>query len=233
MMHQRNRRLVLTLAASLLATVGVLAACTTDNGTTPLPGGGVDSGGGKDGAKSDGKVDEEEEDGGKPKDGGTTADCAAAKPRSNKGIFCFGGAGSNDAGQCDPTDDQVCCADEKVGMNFADPKCAPAGGCGFTPDAGGREWHCTEPSHCPGASPVCCVTKGWGGSPTTSPNTKDFPGCGVLFNGATDFFVGGSRCREDSCEAAELQLCSEDSECDSGQKCTLIKIANRFTGVCK
>lgn len=244
-MQQHTRRLAIILGASLLTTIGVLAACSTDNGTTPLPGqtGDGGGGGGKDGSKSDGNtVDPDDDSGTKPKDGG--ADCSAApKPRSNDGVFCFGGAGSNDGGQCDPAENKVCCADEKDSSGqFVPSKCAVAtvgsegynaGSCNLTPDAGGREWHCTEAAHCPNSGETCCVIAGWGGSPQAQPDTKDFPGCGNFFNSASDFFVGGSRCRSGGCNAAELTLCSSDDECGNGTTCHFFKLANRFTGVCK
>lgn len=110
-MQQRTRRLAIVLGGSLFATLGFLAACSTDNGTTPLPGQtGTDSG--RDTSKTDGgdKADDDDDDVTPVNDAGR--DCSAApKPRSNKGVFCFGGEGSNDGGSCDPAEKKVCCAD--------------------------------------------------------------------------------------------------------------------------
>jgi hypothetical protein len=241
-MQQRTRRLAFLVGATLLASIGLLAACSTDNGNTPLPGQTGD-GGGRDSAKGDGSGNPDD-DGSTPgpKDGG--ADCSAApKPRSNGGVFCFGGEGSNDGGQCDPGENKICCADQKdpsTGM-FVKAKCAvatpdtegyQAGSCNFPPDAGGREWHCTESKHCPNSGEACCVVAGSGGQPQAQEDKKDFPGCGNFFNTDQGFFVGGSRCRANGCNAGELTLCSSDAECETGT-CHFFKLANRFTGVCK
>ena len=240
-MQQRTRRLAVMFGGALLATIGVLAACSTDNGTTPLPGQtGGDSG--RDPSKTDGSsTEEEDETGGGKKD--AAPDCEGApKVRSNDSVFCFGGTDSNDAGQCDKAEKKVCCADEKgPDGKYVKAKCAVAteasegyeeGSCNLTPDAGGREWHCTEPSHCPNQGEACCVIAGRGGNPQAQPDTKDFPGCGNFFNNATDFFVGGTRCRAAGCNAGELTLCSSDEECKTGS-CHFFELANRRTGVCK
>ena len=91
-MQQRTRRLAMLLGGSLLATVGFLAACSTDNGTTPLPGQtGTDSGRE---TKNDagGTTGDDDDDVTPVNDAGR--DCSAApKPRSNKGVFCFGARG--------------------------------------------------------------------------------------------------------------------------------------------
>jgi len=243
-MQQRTRRLAIFLGGTLIATAGVLAACSTDNGTTPLPGQtGNDAG--RDTSRADGNNGNEDDD----SSGNTTKDAApdcegAPTPRSNKGIFCFGGTDSNDAGQCDPAENKVCCADEKgPDGKFLKSKCAvatedqsggyQAGSCNFGADAGGREWHCTESKHCPNQGESCCVVAGTGGPPKAQPDTRDFPGCGNFFNNDQGFFVGGSRCRADGCNAGELTLCSSDAECSGGQTCRFFELANRFTGVCQ
>ena len=242
-MQQRTRRLAMLLGGSLLATVGFLAACSTDNGTTPLPGqGNPDSG--RDTKKDSGdKADDDDDDTPGGSDAG--ADCSAApKLRSNKGVFCFGGEGSNDAGVCDPADDKVCCADSKdpATGQFVKARCAvatasgegyQAGSCNFPPDAGGREWHCTESKHCPNSGEACCVITGTGGQAPTAQPDKDFPGCGTFFNGDQGYFVGGSRCRANGCNSGELTLCTSDAECPNGTTCHPFKLANRFTGICK
>jgi len=242
-MLQRTRRLAILMGGTLLATVGVLAACSTDNGTTPLPGQtGTD--GGRDSSKGDsGGGNTDDEDGSSQKD--AAPDCEGApKPRSNDGVFCFGGTDSTDAGECDPGESRICCADEKGSDGkFLKARCVvaeqdPSGGykagsCDFAPDAGGREWHCTESRHCPNTGESCCVIAGTGGQPKANPDTQDFPGCGNFFNGDQGYFVGGSRCRANGCNAGELTLCTSDDECDNGQKCHFFDIANRYTGVCQ
>ena len=87
-MQQRNRRLAILLGGSLFAALGVLAACSTDNGTTPLPGAGTDAG--RDSTKGDDEEPGEDEDGGDtPTDGGTPDCSAGPKLRSiDKGFFC-------------------------------------------------------------------------------------------------------------------------------------------------
>ena len=48
MLH-RTRRMIIVFGGGLLLTLGAVAACTTDNGTTPLPG--ADAGRGSDGGR--------------------------------------------------------------------------------------------------------------------------------------------------------------------------------------
>lgn len=242
-MHQRTRRLAILFGGSLLAALGlVLAACSTDNGATPVPTTGTDSGRdtkGKDSGKDPG---DDEDSGGGAKDAGV--DCSTAPHlRSNTGVFCFGGTGTDDGGMCSADENKVCCGDAKDETGkFIKAYCAvatkdsaggyAAGSCDFAPDAGGREWHCSEDDQCPNAGEACCVIKGTGGTPKAL-DDKDFPGCGTYYNGDQGFNVGGTRCRKGgTCEAGELKLCSKDADCDTGT-CHPFKLANRYTGVCQ
>jgi hypothetical protein len=230
--------MLLVFGGSLLLTLGAVAACTTDNGTTPIPTRG-DSGSPKDSGKKidSGDPDDqdlEDEDGG---DGGV--DCTKApKPRESDGVYCRKGSeGSNDAGYCV---DSICCSDQDGGDGkYAPGKCVTpeqdtegykTGACNFPENSGGREWHCTESKHCPNTDEICCVAKGSGGNPSALTD-KEWPGCGVYQNSDTGKFISGTRCRSE-CETGELQLCSSDADCKTG-KCKFFELANRFTGVCK
>lgn len=119
-MQQRTRRLVMLLGGTLLATVGFLAACSSDNGGTPLPGSsGSDSG--RDTKKDPSDTtndDDNDDDDDTSNDGGTAPDCSQVpKLRSNDGpgFFCAfftrdasaGDAGAGGDRNC--THDETCC----------------------------------------------------------------------------------------------------------------------------
>lgn len=240
-MEKRTRRLALVLGGGFLTTVGlVTAACSTDNGTSsnPLPG----SDSGRDSSRADGNTDPGDTDGGNtPAD--AEADCAnVPKVQSNEGVYCFGA--NPDGGKCGAS--QICCSDGRLSDGgFAPSTCednigeATSGG-GFKEGActfpqgtdGGEEWHCTEASHCPNNGEVCCAIQDsvTGKNPEPPTKNSDFPGCEAYFNGGN--FVGGTRCRADSCKAGESTLCASDNDCKAG-KCVPIKIGNRFTGYCR
>jgi hypothetical protein len=136
-MEQRTRRLIILVGGTLMASAGLfVAACSTDNGTTPLPGGssgtsgtsgGTDSGKKKDtGGTSSGG---EEEDTGAPDDGGSTADCAnAPRLRTNTDFFrCafFTRDAGDDAGPSSScTNNEICCNPGKTGADFGPSFCA-------------------------------------------------------------------------------------------------------------
>ena len=89
-MQQRFRRLALFVGASALVGAGlIVAACGTDNGSTPVPTPGVD-GGGKDSSKTDGSTTDP--DGSTDPDAADAPDCAnEPKLRTNtttSGIYC-------------------------------------------------------------------------------------------------------------------------------------------------
>lgn len=216
----------------------VLAACSTDNGFSPLPTTGLDSGGGT-GSTRDSSTrrdtgptpgEEEEEDAAID----PNADCSKVpKLRSQTGVYCFRGIETDDAGVCGAG--RTCCSDVKNNRTFTS-KCVDRGeACDFESfaDAGledGREWHCTESSHCE-SDQACCVIKGDMGAPKATVDTKEFPGCGTYFNNSDKAFVGGSRCKT-TCAADEVRLCAKDEDCTGGAKCKFFKIANRNSGTC-
>lgn len=237
-MHKGTRRLAFFFSGTLLATFAFVAACSTDNGETPIPVVTNDSGKTKKGkdADTDGEDPDPTDDGGDTVPDAGAPDCSAAPTlRQNAAVFCF------NAGQCKPGEAGICCADAKGSDGkFLPPKCAEAaeattgyevGSCEFAEGSGGREWHCTESAHCPNAGESCCVIGGTEGTPRAFPDSN-FPGCGTYFNGDQGRNVGGSRCKT-GCEAGELTLCSSDAECPTGTACHPIKLANRFTGVCQ
>ncbi len=226
-MHQHTRRLAVVIGGSVFTAFAFIAACSSENtAQKPSPASPVD------GSKPDTGKPSPNPDGGDPDDPSPDASDAAANcdgaPKlldTDGGVFCFG------AGSC--AEGTVCCSDEKNATGgFADPRCASAGSCNFAPDAGGLEWQCTKSAHCPNSGEACCVTAGTGGSPQAQVDTK-FPGCGTFFNSGNPFFVGGSRCRDNGCNAGELTLCARDEECEAPAKCRPFKLAGRFTGVCK
>ncbi|MBX3211717.1 MAG: hypothetical protein KF850_06770 [Labilithrix sp.] len=135
-MQQRNRRLAILLGGSLFAALGVLAACSTDNGTTPLPGAGTDAG--RDSTKGDDEEPGEDEDGGDtPTDGGTPDCSAGPKLRSiDKGFFCAfftrdasapgaADASANAGGNRNCGHEETCCNPGRgAGGEFAPSFCA-------------------------------------------------------------------------------------------------------------
>ncbi len=219
----QRARLALLLLGTFTTATGVLIACSTDNGTTPIPreDAARPRSDGSSGGTSGGE-EEEEQDAGPDAagcDGGRSA-------RSNRGVYCRSNAVDSDAGYCTVGDKTICCNDSKIGTQFEPGKCVAAEGeCGFQ-GTGGREWHCTESDHC-GGGQACCVIAGDDGTPRVF---KDR--CGERNNDANKKFVGGSRCKA-SCGTDELRLCAKDADCDGDKKCYFFDLSSRFTGVCE
>lgn len=243
-MKQRNRRLAFVFGGTLLATLAALAACSTDNGTTPTPGTNTPDAGKKDakGETQDGGDDDDDTDGGKkPADGG--ADCSAVpKPRTGDGPYCFS-VKTDDGGtantNCNAGDHEVCCSGGRdVKGDFIDSECkvatVAAEGYNTTCSApalgdGGNEIHCTQADHCPNASETCCAIPVEGS--TLKPGTNDdFPGCTAYYQSPR--FLGGTRCK-DGCAAGELKLCTKDADCAGVGKCVSLKLSGRDVGYCR
>ena len=230
-MQQRIRRLALVLGSSILGSIGVLAACSTevvqqlpssptttkDSGTTRRDAGADDG---------DGDTDPQ----GASDAGG---DCGKApKPKPNTSIFCRKDVEGKTL-YCKPGEGEMCCSEAKMGTKFVPGSCQrPLGEtCTFPSGyAGGIAMHCTDGTQCPTAGNVCCLTPGDAGAPKAFPDTLNFPGCGVVFVSSLDF-TKGTRCKA-ACGATDLQLCSSDAECTRG-KCIGATIINRSTGVCQ
>jgi hypothetical protein len=244
-MQQRTRRLAFVFAGTLFATVGVLAACSTDDGTTPLPG----SDGGRDSAKADGSGNNNDDDGGVPgpNDGGNGADCANVPTvKSSVGPYCFsvvdgGGNGTTKSVNCNAENNEICCSDgRQADGGFALSECKVAttsGGGGYTEGAcaptfegdGGKEYHCMEKDHCPGSDEACCaipreVTK------LNPGKNDDFPGCQAFYQSGR--YVEGTRCKKNGCAPGDLTLCSKDSDCPSGT-CVPLTLEGRYGGYCR
>lgn len=255
-MQQRTRRLAIVFGGSLLVTLGFLAACSTDNGTTPLPGtSGTDSG--RDTGKKpgeDGSVDPDDDGGTKPNDSGTTADCSTApRLRSNtNGFFCafFSRDGGADAGgnrNC--ANDEICCnpGPKTPGGNdfpksFCANKTAATNECATQAVAQGSEWvqarsttwECADKNACADGESCCMYTWADAG-PTDKVNIgvnqdQDIP---KACNALQAYKVGGSRCAS-ACNADEIKLCSlTDDNCTGNQKCTPFEGVFRDLGYCK
>ena len=259
-MQQRTRRLAMLLGGSLLATVGFLAACSTDNGTTPLPGTGGDSGRDTKKDGSDTKGDDDDDDT-TPGDGGTGADCGnAPKLRSNdKGSYCAffvrdaaaGDAGAGGNRNC--SHDETCCnpgkgsdgnfpssfcastpRDTKGGNNGQTACGAQATANGSTWNAAGSTWECADKNSC-GAGETCCMFTWADGGPNDKVNIgksldKDIP---AACGALQAFKQGGTRCAT-SCASDEIQLCSlSDDSCTGNQKCTPFSGQFRDLGACR
>ena len=257
-MQQRNRRLAIFLGGTLLATVGVLAACSTDNGTTPLPGQtGTDSG--RDSSKADGN-NNTDDDGATPTDDGVAgADCGLApRVRSNDrgGFFCSfysrDAAAGDAGGRSNCSDDETCCNPGKDGNDFPPSFCAQTdrgdkGGdnaqaaCAAQAAANGSSWvgtatawECGDKNNCDNGQ-VCCLTTWADAGPMDKVNIgnsldEDIPkSCGAL----QAFKQGGTKCAA-ACAADQIQLCSNsDQNCTGNQKCTPFSALFRDLAYCK
>jgi hypothetical protein len=251
-MKQHTRRLAIALGGALLTTVGFLAACSTDNGTTPIP---TTTGGGDSGNKkgdSGGSSTDDDDSGSKVgTDGGASADCATApKLRNNDQGFRCAFLTPPDGGSRNCGNDEVCCnpgAKTAGGKDFPNSYCAPKSGgadgpaaCAAGATAAGSEWvatksstwQCADKSACGGKK--CCMFT-WA---STDPNDKvnigktldkDIP---AACNALMAFKAGGTRCA-DECDATEIPLCSlSDDNCSGNQTCTPFS-AYRDLGYCK
>lgn len=233
----QHARLALVITGTLvLGTAGVLVACSSDDGASPLPtytpgpNDNKNTSGGTSGDQGTGDDDDDVDAG---KDAGKPVDCKDPQTaRSNPGVYCRKNAdGVDKDGYCSDSDKPVCCSDGKPGAggDFLPGKCiATDGDCGYPKDTvGTRQWECTKSAHCGDNGPACCVIAGEGGNPLVQ---KDQ--CGERFNNSDIKFVGGSRCQP-SCNTNELQLCAKDKDCAGGKTCKFINIASRFAGVCE
>jgi hypothetical protein len=240
-MHQRTRRLAIVFGGGLLVTVGVLAACSTDNGTTPTP------------TQTSPDAAHPKTDSGNPDatttpptDGG--ADCGnVPSVKSSAGPYCFdvvdGGAdGAAKSIDCNSANHEVCCTSVADDGGFGDSICAVAtvdntnGGyhaaCNTAlPGDGGKEYQCTEADHCPGSGESCCAMPFAGDTVGLKPGgNNDYPGCKAYFQSGK--YVSGSSCKKNGCAPGELTLCASDNDCTAGT-CVPIKIDGRYTGYCR
>lgn len=244
-MQQATRRLVLVLGGAFSISAGLLvAACSTDNGTSSsgaLPT--VDSGPKKDTGTPGDDDDDTTTDGG---DGGPAADCGAApflvNNSADAGIFCPFQA-AKDAGNCLAATQQCCapgtfgapsfCANIVKTVEANNETAARFAACqaqvpdAAAPDGGwdpnnkfNAAWECSDSTSCP-AGNVCCATSQPGADATNKVNvgpnqfTKGIP---AACNAKQLFKQGGTRCAT-ACNSLELPLCSKNDQCASGQEC--------------
>ncbi|MBX3258737.1 MAG: hypothetical protein KIS78_02825 [Labilithrix sp.] len=243
--------------------LGFLAACSTDNGTTPLPGQtGTDSG--RDSSKGDDEEPDDEDGGDTPKDGGTP-DCAAGpKLRSNdKGFFCAfftrdasaADASANAGGNRNCGHDETCCnpgrgADGEFPASFcaATPRNTKGGNNGQTECAAqatangttwvatnSTTWECNDKNSC-GAGETCCLYTWADAGPNDKVNLGPLQGNNDVpkeCNALQSFKQGGTRCAT-ACATDEIQLCSlTDDNCSGNQKCTPFSGLFRDLGACR
>jgi hypothetical protein len=260
-MQQRTRRLAILFGGTVLASLGVLlAACSTDNGNTPPPGSGTDSG--RDSAKADGSDETPDGEDGSPglKDAGA-ADCSTApKLRSNDtgGFYCSfyarDAAAGDAGGRSNCADDETCCnpgkkadgtfpssfcaktpVDEKGGDNGQAACAAQAAANGSTWVAEkSSTWECGDKNNCDDGQ-VCCLFT-WADAGTDKVNIgnsldKDIPkSCNAL----QAFKQGGTRCATSCAAGVEIQLCSKsDDTCTGNQKCTPFSALSRDLAACR
>ncbi|HVH45581.1 MAG TPA: hypothetical protein VM925_24675 [Labilithrix sp.] len=259
-MQQRTRRLAIVFGGALLTTIGVLAACSTDNGTTPVPGqNGTDSG--SNNTKTDsGKVDTDTDGAASPSDAG--ADCSEApRLRSNtSGFFCgffrrdasAPDSGSGSLSAC--SNDETCCNPGKGGgADFPPSFCAKTphdekGGdngqteCADQADengstwnvSGSTTWECGDKNNCDDGQ-VCCLVTWADAGATDKVNIgksldKEIP---ASCGALQAFKQGGTKCAA-SCAADQIQLCSTtDDNCTGNQKCTPFTALFRDLAYCK
>ncbi len=248
-MQQRTRRLAFVLGSSLLVSVATLVACSTDNGTTPVPGGGTSgSSGGVDGSKPKPKPEVDGDvDPGPDVDGGVkdaSADCANAPILRNvdAGFFCanYRDGGNADAGgSSNCANDESCCnyknaANKFVGFCTPTPATGKNGTaptkCANTSEeisgeawvaTGATTWECAAPSNCGGGTKKCCAFTTPGLPATEKVNVGPYQGTDVpkACNAETVFKNGGTRCRANACADGELELCSKNNPCSDGKTC--------------
>lgn len=255
-MQQRFRKLALFVGASALVGAGfIVAACGTDNGTTPTPL--PDAGGGKDSAtKADTSTTDPdagtETDGAtvdcstspvlrtntaadgfycafyKPADGGT-ANCAVGQTCCNPGI-ADGGAF---AGKFPPAfcangtgGDAICVAQAAVNNSEYQP--------GFFSNA----WQCNDKTAC-AAGEICVMfTSAYVSKPATDfanvgPNTKAPAACHEY----KAYKQGGSKCIAPGAldPKSMVQLCSmsDPGNCGAGTTCQPFDGSGRDLGSCR
>ncbi|MBX3209441.1 MAG: hypothetical protein KF764_30690 [Labilithrix sp.] len=261
-MH-RNGRLAIFLGGALVATFAFLAACSTDNGSTPLPGQNTPDSGRdtkKDGSENG---DDDDDDVTEPKDGGTPDCSAAPKLRSNdKGFYCTfftrdaaaADASAAAGGNRNCGHDETCCnpgrgannafppsfcaatpRNTKGGDNGATECAAQATANGTTWNAtGGTTWECNDKNNC-AAGETCCMFSAANLAAGDKVNLGPLQGNTVPkeCNALQAFKQGGTRCAT-SCSADEIQLCSQsDDNCTGNQKCTPFSGLFRDLGACR
>lgn len=259
-MQQRFRRLALFVGASALVGAGlIVAACGTDNGSTPVPTPGVD-GGGKDSSKTDGSTTDP--DGSTDPDAANAPDCAnEPKLRTNtttSGIYCAfykrdGGAVEGGLGTSYCENDDTCCnpADVTAGTHELSycaqgkggDKCAAqaaANSSVWTADAG-SSWECSDKNSC-SAGQVCCLMQDQAKLALDPAKNKlnigtfgkNNPNSPPACNGHAAYNAGGTRCTTGTtCGAGEYKLCSlSDDNCGAGTKCIAIEAFFRDLGYC-
>lgn len=259
MQQRTRRRLAVFVGGALLALVGVLAACSTDNGATPLPGQtGTDSG--HNTPRPDSGDGEDGDDASTPLNDGGGADCGLApRLRSNDrgGFFCSfysrDAAAGDAGGRSNCADDETCCNPGRDGKDFPSSFCAQTdrsdkGGdngqaaCAEQAEAndskwvasGSSTWECGDKNNC-AEDQVCCLVTWMNAEPTDKVNIgnsldEDIPkACGAL----QAFKQGGTKCAA-SCAADQIQLCSQsDNHCTGNQVCTPFSALFRDLAYCK
>jgi hypothetical protein len=246
-MQERTRRLAILVGGSLISCGAlILAACSNDSGTTPIPtaNGGTD--GGRDAKTTDAKGGSTTD--GTPETDSGSADCAnAPKLRSNDdGFFCpFLPRDAGDASATNCTHDQTCC---NPGRN-ADGKNPPSF-CATTPRADkgvadqtqcaaqavdfgsewiakeGKTWECGDKNNC-STGQVCCmfnqIDPPLSGTDKVNvgPNlNKTLP---VACAAKQAFKYGGTYCAA-TCGDEDIQMCSAtDNDC-APKKCVPFEV---------
>lgn len=259
-MQQHTRRLAFLLAASMLAGVGVLAACDTDNTIQALPGSSsstsTSSSSGSQGDDDDTTPGDDDDDGGAT-DGGSKADCGSA-PRlrtTSAGFFCgfFRDGGADAGGLSNCSNDETCCNPGKDGTTFPPSWCANTVNkdgkgpttCANTADAygskwvptGSTTWECSSTTNC-GGTKKCCAHSFPGADAGNYINYNKSTGSSAppaACNAQTLFKIGGTKCADDCAEKSEIELCSNtDKTCSGGKTCTPASATgSRDLGFCK
>lgn len=257
-MKQRTRRLAIVISASLLTTLGFIAACSTDNGSTPLPGssGGVDSGRDSKGGGGDGSSVETDGDTTPEDDAAGGADCGLAPKlrTTDQGFFCAfftrdaaaGDAGAGGNRNC--ANDEICCnpgpttpGGNDFPASFCADKAAGTNECSQQAAANGTTWNqvrsstweCADKSACGGQK--CCMYTWADAGPMDKVNLGPLSTASVpkACNALMAYKAGGSRCAAD-CNADDIQLCSlTDDNCSGNQKCTPFSGNFRDLGACQ
>jgi hypothetical protein len=261
-MQQRTRRLAIFFGGTLLATIGVLAACSTDNGSTPLPTQKTVDGSNKTDAKGTDNTDNTDNTGGS--DAG--ADCSAAAYLHNnqpQGFFCAhldrDPSAEDAGGLSNCANDETCCNSgqdpsknfpktfcAKTPLNEKGEKTAGQTACNAQAQDNGSSWYsnfattweCGDKNNC-GDGQVCCIYT------FLDAGANDKVNIGKVYdpnhklnipdscNALQVFKQGGTRCAA-SCDADEIQLCSKaDDSCTGNQKCTPFYAAGRDLAACR
>lgn len=249
-MKQQTRRLIIILGGAMLSAAGLtLAACSTDNGSTPLPTAGSDSGRDTGGNTGKDTGSPTENDGDTPgQDGGGGADCGDAPSlhKTTSGFFCafYKDGGMADAGgNSNCANNETCCNPGKNGATFPPSFCAstPASGKGDNGQdecnaqataksgvawvaAGSSTWECASSENC-GAGNTCCIVtsaaeKADGGHVNIG-KASGSTAPPAACNALQAYKYGGTICKASCTGLDEIELCSETANnCAGGKKCT-------------